>query len=467
MVKERRTRDQLRGAQVRSVDRLYEYDGQQAVVPMGGGKTASAMTAILDLIHDGVIQCALTLAPKRVAQLVWGPGREHDEWEHLKDLKIQLVSGTPKQRFAKLMEPGFDIYVVGKDNAQWLAGILEKLPPFHPLFGLLNIDEISTFKSPYGKRSKAIRGVAKKFGIVWGLTGTPRPNGYQDQYTLLKIISRGRIWPGTFDKWQIERFFPDQIYDIKAAKWEIRPDWEERTKRDISRWSFTVDEKDLPELSPIQPVYHWVELPKKVREYYKSMERELLVYDPDKGIDILAATAAVSNGKLAQIAQGFMYNPDGSAVDLHHEKDDLLRDLLEGLNGQSSLISYEFREDLRRMQEVVPGLPYFGNGTTDKQAIQYEADWNARRIQFMGLHPASAGHGLNLQFGGSQCIMYGMTWSAELFDQLLKRFHRPGQKFQCFVHYIFARDTVDEIKYDRVHNKISMQEAFRRYLERI
>ena len=461
----RRTKDQLRAAQVRSITRLYETEGQQAVVPMGGGKTASAQTAIRELIDDGHIECALVMAPKRVCQLVWAQGREHDEWEHLAGLKIQLVSGPPATRLKKLLMPGFDIYVVGKDNTQWLVEQLKKLPLDHPLFGLLCIDEISTFKSPRGKRFKALRDIIDRFGTVWGLTGTPRPNGYEDQYPLLKLLSKNKIWPGTFDKWRMTRFMPDNMFDLKSTKWTIRPDWEERTKRDIARWSFTVDEKDLPELDPIQPVYHWVDLPPKVMEYYRDMERQLLVKDGD--INVLAQTQAVASGKLAQIAQGFMYAEDGSTIELHHEKDELLADLIEGLNGQSSLIAYEFREDLRRLRELVPGLPWFGNGTTDRQAIQYEADWNAGRIQLLGLHPASAGHGLNLQFGGSQCIMYGMTWSAELFDQLLKRFHRPGQRFQCFVHYIFARGTVDEMKYDRVHNKISEQEAFRRYLERI
>lgn len=462
-----RRKQDLRAYQVRAVARLYEYEGQQAVMGMGAGKTACAQTAIVELIADKQIRCALVLAPKRVCQLVWAQGRENAEWEHLVGMKIQLVSGTPKQRLEKLLTPGFDVYVVGKDNTQWLLDVMAKLPTGHPLWDLLCIDEISTFKSPRGKRFKALRGLISRFGTVWGLTGTPRPNGYEDQYALLKLISKDSIWPGTFDTWRMTRFMPDQIFDIKAAKWGIRPDWEERTKRDIGRWSFTVADEDMPELPPVQPVYHWVDLPPKVLQYYKDMERKLLVRDDAAGINVLAQTAAVSSGKLAQIAQGFMYDEDGGTVELHHEKDDLLADLLEGLNGQSSLIAYEFREDLRRLRELVPGLPWFGNGTTDRQAIQNEADWNARKIQLLALHPASAGHGLNLQFGGAQCIMYGMTWSAELFDQLVKRFHRPGQKFDCFVHYIFARNTVDEIKFDRVHNKITEQEAFRRYLERV
>lgn len=460
-----RRREQLRAAQDRTVTRLYEFEGQQAVVPMGGGKTASAMTAILDMIADKVITCALTIAPKRVCQLVWT--REHLEWEHLQHMRIQLCSGTPAQRLDKLMAPGFDIYVVSKDNVQWLVSVLEKLPPWHPLFDVLNIDEISTFKSPRGKRYKALKSIVERFRTVWGLTGTPRPNGYEEQYPLLKLISRGKIWaqPRTFDAWRMERFIPDNPMKLDIAKWSIRPEWEERMKRDIGRWSFTVAQEDLPELPPMQPVYHWVELPKKVLQYYKDMERHLLVKTDDWSV--LAQTAAVSSGKLAQIANGFMYDEHGETIELHHEKDDMLAELVEGLNGQSSLIAYGFREDLRRIRELIPGVPWFGGGTTDAQALRNEADWNAQRTQFLALHPASAGHGLNLQFGGSQCIMYDMPWSAELFDQLLKRFHRPGQQFQCFVHYIFARGTVDEIKHDRVHNKISAQEAFRNYLKRI
>jgi hypothetical protein len=460
-----RSRDQLRGAQQRSITALYEHVGQQAVVPMGGGKTASAQTAILEMKEDNVITCALVMAPKKVCQLVWGPGREHTEWEHLAGMKIQLVNGTPAQRKKKLLEPGFDIYVVGKDVTQWLVGELAKLPPWHPLFDVLCIDEISTFKSPRGKRFKAMKTVIKKFRTVWGLTGSPRPNSYADQYPLMKLITRDEIWPSNFDKWRMERFTPENPFDLQTTSWTVRPEWEQRIVRDISRWSFTVCEKDLPELDPIQPVYHWVDLPKKVMQQYKDMEKHLLV--KEEGWSVLAQTRAVASGKLSQIVQGFMYAEDGSTIQLHTEKTDMLADLLEGLNGDSSLIAYEFLEDLRRIKAMVPDIPWFGNGTTDKQTFQFEADWNAKRSQFLALHPASAGHGLNLQFGGSQCIMYGMTWSAELFAQLLKRFHRPGQKFQCFVHYIFARDTVDCVKFNRVHHKMSEEEAFRAYLKQI
>ncbi len=460
-----RPKSALRAAQNRSVTRLYEMNGQQAVVPMGGGKTASAMTAIRELIDANEITCALVMAPKRVCQLVWM--REHLEWEHLAGLKIQHVAGTPAQRKKKLLEPGFDIYVVGKDNTQWLCEVLESLPPWHPLYDVLCIDELSAFKSARGKRFKELKKLVARFRTVWGLTGTPRPNGYDDQYPLLKLVSRGAIWSEdrTFDKWRMQRFMPDNPFRLDIAKWTIRPEWEERTKRDISRWSFTVAQEDLPELPPIQPVYHWIDLPPKVMTMYKEMERHLLT-EVD-GQSVLAQTQAVSSGKLAQIVQGFMYDESGEVLHIHNEKEGMLTELLEGLNDQHALIEYEFREDLARLQKMLPDFRWFGGGCTDKQAIANERDWNAGDLQYLGMHPASAGHGLNLQFGGSQLIVYGMTWSAELFDQLLKRFHRPGQKFDCFVHYIFARNSVDEIKYDRVHNKISEQEAFRNYLERI
>lgn len=462
-----RQKSDLRGAQQRSVTRLYEYDGQQAVVPMGGGKTATALTTIREMIDDNIIKCGIILAPKKVCQLVWGPGREHAEWEHLASMNIQMVTGSPAQRLQRLLEPGFDLYVVGKDVTVWLVEQLEKLPPWHPLWGLLCIDEISAFKSPRGKRYKALKRVVERFGTIWGLTGTPRPNSYEEQYPLLKIVSKMKIWSErpNFDKWRMERFIPDNPYRLDISKWDVRPEWEERILADIGRWSFTVSEKDLPELDPVQSVYHWVDLPKKAMQLYKDMERELLAKDDDWSV--LAANQAVSTGKLAQIANGFMYAEDGSTIRIHDEKTDMLADLIDGLNGQSSLIAYGFREDLRRIKELVPDIPWFGAGTTDKQTFQFEKDWNAGRAPLLALHPASAGHGLNLQFGGSQCIMYDMPWSAELFDQLIKRFHRPGQRFQCFVHYIFARGTVDEMKHDRVHNKISAQEAFRNYLERI
>lgn len=456
-------RSDLRNAQQRAITRFYEYDAVQAVMPMGSGKTVSAETAAFELKADAVIECALVLAPKRVCQLVWS--KEHLQWEHLQDMTIRLVDGNPVQRLHKLLDRGHDpadIYVVGTDNTQWLVDELKKLPPDHKLFHRLIIDESSRFKNPRGKRGKALQKIVDSFQGVWELTGTPRPNGYEDQYRPMQLLTKGKLWDRSFDKWRETRFM---ALDFHRRDWSIRPEWRDRTRADIGKYSFTVSDEDLPDLEPITPVFHWIDLPPKARVEYKRMEKQLLARTQDG--TVLAANSAVASMKLSQMANGFIYTEDGETTYIHSEKGDRLVDLVEGLADEPAIIVYEFKEDLRAIRAMYEGMPYFGAGVSDAKALDYEARWNRREIPLLGLHPASAGHGLNLQYGGSQFLIYSMPWSPELYDQMLKRIHRPGQTRRVFAHHILARNTVDEVKYNRVIQRMTEQEAFRNYLEKI
>lgn len=442
---------------------FYEHDAVQAVVPMGGGKTCSALTAIRELIDDGVIRCALGLAPKRVAQLVWP--KEVHEWDHLQDMGVSVVLGTEKQRMAAL-EVNADVYIVGMDNTQWLVDYLKTLPADHKLFDLLFIDELSRFKNPRGKRAKALRSVIKRWPIRWGMTGTPRPNGWEDQFMPMSLLTQNEIWGKSFDRWRDERFM---ALDFQGYSWTIRPEWRQRTIDDIATISVTIDPRDMPDMPELVTQIHWVELPPAARKVYKDMERKLLAPYKNGNKITLAANMAVATGKLAQMANGFFYTGDDkSAVEhLHSEKGDQLVELVEEMNGNPALLVYEFREDLSVMRDLYPGMPYFGSGISDADAARYEQQWNTRQLPQLGLHPASAGHGLNLQYGGDTMIVYGIPWSAENYDQMIKRYQRPGGGARCFLHLIAARDTVDQIKIDRVVNKMTEQQAFTNYLERI
>lgn len=455
-----RTKADMHGYQDRVTTQLYERAALQAVLPMGGGKTVCALTAIDELIEDGEIKCALGLAPKKVAQLVWP--NEPAQWGHLQHMRVVHVTGTPKKRLELLLGTDADVYVVGVDNTQWLVEVLASLPADHKLFGLLFIDELSRFKNPTGKRAKALQKIIKRWPAVWGLTGTPRPNGYEDQFRPLSLLTKNAIWGKSFHKWRRERFMP---LDYNGYNWALRPEWRERTIEDIKSVSITISDDDMPDLPELSTIIHWVELPPAARRLYKGMEKKLL-----SGFDsrnIMAANRAIAQGKLAQLAQGFMYGDGNEDVEhVHTAKADLLAELLEDLNDDPALIGYEFVEDLRVLRELYGPLPYLGSGVSDALTAQYEKQWNARQLPKMAIHPASAGHGLNLQFGGRYLFWYGVTWSAELYDQTLKRFHRPGQQQRCFSHLILARDTVDEIKHDRVVMKMTEQEAFRRYLDK-
>lgn len=457
-----RRKTDLRAAQVRTVTRLYEHDETQAILPMGGGKTAAALTAFDEMKRDGVAKEMFVLAPKRVAMLVWPA--EPLEWEHLRYLKVVVVHGAEHKRLQLLREPA-DIYCIGVDLTQWFVEWLKQQPIGRLNNAVLCIDELSRFKNPRGKRAKALFPLVKHFVARWGLTGTPRPNGYEDQFMPLKLLTDGRLWGRSFDRWQRENMYP---LDFNQYKWAVLPERLPAIMEGINKVSITIgpeDMPDVPELNDGPEFISWVDMPYDVEQTYKEMEKHLIA-EVRKGT-ITAANMAVASGKLAQIAQGFLYiNASKDEYErLHDVKMERLHELIEEAGGEQVIIAYDFRPDLWRLQEEFPGLPYMGKSDEDDRL--FERAWNDGSMPIGALHPASAGHGLNLQHGGRQVFWYGFGWSGELYDQLLKRFHRPGQKLPVFSRPILMRGTVDEIKYSRVRDKITAQEAFRRLIKEV
>lgn len=469
-----RTKSDLRSAQQRTITRLYEEPATQAILPMGAGKTASALTAFAELKADNEASDMFVLAPKRVSQLVWPA--EPKLWEHLQRLRVVFVGGTQAQRQQALRTPA-DIYCIGIDNTQWFVEWLSVQKPERFGRSVLCIDELSRFKNPRGKRAKELFSYLYRnpaaFMSIWGLTGTPRPNGYEDQFMPMKLLTRGALWGKSFDRWRERWFYP---LDYNGYNWAVRPESEAALVKDINTVSITIpleDMPDLPELNDGPEFVRWVDMPRDAAEVYKRMQVKLVAELKQKGETIAAANMAVATGKLAQIAQGFLYETPGDelakrgAERLHDEKMVALLDLIEEADGEPVLVAYDFQEDLARLQQEFPGLPYLGAGVSDAKAAEFERGWNDGRFPIAAVHPASAGHGLNLQRGGAQLIHYGLTWSAELYEQLLKRLHRPGQRSAVFSRPILMRGTVDELKYERVRNKITAQAAFNRLLKEV
>lgn len=477
-----RAKTDLRDAQQRTATALYEgvwadgdFTAAGAIIPMGGGKTAAALTAFEELKHDGYARELFVLAPKRVAQLVWGA--ETRQWAHLSRLKVVFVGGSAAQREAALRTPA-DVYCIGIDNAQWWVGWLKQQKAARLSRAVLCVDESSRFKNPRGKRLKAIydylHRTPEAFMAIWLLTGTPRPNSYEDLFGQVKLATRGKLWGRSFDRWRQANFYP---LDYLQRSWEVRPEAVPQIHADVDRLFLTFrpeDMPDLPELNDGPEYIEWVDMPPEVERVYREMERRLLAQLKDEK-NVIAANRAVATGKLAQILQGFLYD-EGSgrsrgAERLHDAKIERLHELVEGAGGEPVMIAYEFQEDLARLRAEWPTLRYLGAGVGDKDAELFEQAWNAGDLEVAAVHPASAGHGLNLQFGGSQLVHYGLTWSAELYDQLLKRFHRPGQHRPVWSRPILMRAeglyTVDAMKYERVRNKIAEQELFRRLLKEI
>jgi hypothetical protein len=452
----------LRGYQQRAATYLYERDAAFLIAPLGGGKGAAALTAIAELIRDKHRRHALVIAPKLVATTVWPA--EIASWPHLAHLKIAVLDGSPEQRRALLRSAAErEVTAIGVDLVPWLVGELAGVADDHPLFDLLIVDETSRLKDPSGKRARALLKIAGRFRTRWGLTGTPRPNSSRDLFMPTAIVTDGALWGRAFVPWQKRYFRPRDLF---GWEWVALPGAEEQIAADFGTVAMTVADADMPDLPPLNVVVTPLELPDAVMATYKTMAREL--FATVEGRSIEAASAMIATGKLAQIANGFLYDAGADdPVFVHSLKIDWLRELVESLDGEPLLVAYEFVEDLRTIRRAFGEVPALGGSAPAHEATRLIAAWNAGKLPLLAFHPASAGHGLNLQHGGSRMAWLSPSWSAELTEQAIARVYRPGQTRHVTVHVCVATRTVDEMKRDRVLGKMSAQEAFRRHLERV
>src|SRR6478736_5631066 len=375
-----RQKKEMRPYQDRITGFLYEHDEAMAVLRPGSGKTVTALTAIEELIRDDVIRHALVIAPKRVARVVWPD--EIELWKHTTRLRYQLLDGSPVHREAQLACVGDeDLTIVGLDIAQWLCGELAELPDDHPLFDLLVIDEISRLRNPKSKRAAALAKQAGRFKMIWGLTGTLRPNSAQDLFMPARVVTRNKLWGRSFYKWQKTHFYPT---DYQQYNWAPLPGAEDKLNAEIAPYIATVAEGELIQPEPTI-VFDKVELPSDARRRYDEMESRLM------SGDVIAASAGVATGKLAQMANGFVYDGGGIMVSpkaqhIHNTKREWLEDIIESATGPTLLI-YEFIEDLRLMRELLGmDLPYLGDGVTDAESGQNILLWNRGLLPFMALH---------------------------------------------------------------------------------
>jgi hypothetical protein len=452
----------LYGYQLRAATFFYERDAAFMVAPLGAGKGAAALTALAELIRDGHRRHALVVAPKLVATTVWP--QEVTLWPHLAHLRIAVVNGTPERRRAILATASArELTAIGVDLVPWLVGELATLADDRPLFDVLIIDETSQLKDPSGKRARALLKVAGRFKTRWGLTGTPRPNSAMDLFMPAAIITDGALWGRAFTPWQKRHFRPRDPF---GREWKSLPGAEDRIAADFGTVAMMVADADMPDLPPLNVVVTSVTLPSAVMAAYKTMQRELFAAIDGRAVE--AISPLVATGKCAQMANGFLYDEgNDDPVAVHTVKIDWLRELVESLDGEPLLIAYEFIEDLRTIRRAFGDVPTLGSPTPAREAEQLIKAWNAGALTLLALHPASAGHGLNLQHGGSRMAWLSPSWSAELTEQAIARIYRPGQTQHVTIHVCVAAGTVDEMKRDRVIGKMSAQEAFRQHLERV
>lgn len=429
-------KEQLHDYQVKAVDMIVNNFNCGLFLDMGLGKTVSTLTAIQELREIGFIDKVLIIAPKKVAQVTWKD--EINNWEHLKGLRISVIDGTAAQRRAAMMADA-DIYTVSRDNVVWLVvehgGV--KLP-----YDMVVIDELSSFKNPASKRFKALRRVRKFIPRVVGLTGTPAPNGLIDLWAQMFLIDEGKRLGKTITGYR-DRFFTagrkngDIVY-----QWDLKSPAEE-TEQKISDLikdiCISMSAEDYLKMPDKLMYYDRVKLSDKDFKAYKTFEREQVLEFIESGETITAASAAALSNKLQQFANGAMYDADRKVLQLHDEKIEKLKELVEAANGQPVLVAYSFRHDLDKIMEALKEYK-----PVKLEKPEQVADWNAGKINVLVTHPASAGHGLNLQKGGHIMIWYGLTWALELYQQFNARLYRQGQKKPVSIHHIIATDTVDE-----------------------
>lgn len=469
-----RSFEDLRTDQQSCVDGIFGMDRAYVVMRMGGGKTATALTAAAELIDGGHVRKGIVMAPPLVGATVWP--REPDKWDHLMDLKVVPLVGSPAQRLKLLETSDADLFTVSDGVCRWMVDYLLALPDDDPLLDLFMYDEPKT-KEPRGAIGKALMEVEPRLKIMWLFSGTPRPNGYQDLFVAGHLMAPGR-WDKDFDMWRRRNFMQ---MDHAGYEWEVHDFRARQLDQTIKLFMVRAAEpKDARYGTLTSGAEHdiEIELPAAARKHYKEMERDLIIEvlgtNPDltDPAIIAALSQAVASSKLAQIAQGFVYETTEDAKiahRIHEAKVEGLAYALDGIGAENSLITYGFREDVAVIEALLKkqrrSYGILGMGMSLKQKLKYVDLWNEGKLDNLILHPASAGHGIELQFGGRHITHFCPTWSAEQYDQVIKRLDRPGQELQVYSRMIIAKDTVDVIKRNRVEYKMNDQEAFKNMLE--
>lgn len=442
----------------------YQLKGEEHVIDnlncglfldMGLGKTVITLTALKKLMFEELeIGRPLVIAPKRVAELVWTG--ERDKWDHLGGLKISRILGTEKQRKCALAEDA-DVYIINRENIAWLVALYggKSVP-----FDMLIIDELSSFKSAKSQRFKALRMVLGSFKRVVGLTGTPASNGLIDLWAQLYIIDRGERLGKSITKYRSTYFIPGRRNGDIIFNYSIIPGMDTVIKDKIADICISMkseDYLDLPEVinNPIE-----VLLPEDVMQQYEDFEKSQILSFIESEQQITAASAAALSNKLLQFGNGAVYlekDPDSKThdyVEIHDEKLKALEEIMEDADGKPVLVAWAYRHDMYRMMKHFKKY-----GPRELKTEQDYKDWNAGLIPMLLVHPASAGHGLNMQDGGHIAVWFGLTWSLELYLQFNKRLHRPGQKHSVIFNILIAKGTEDERVLKVLQGKSTVQET--------
>jgi len=424
-----------------SVEKLIENNAFALFLDCGLGKSVITLTAILELMYNYFeISKVLVIAPLRVAQDTWS--KEREKWEHLKGLRLSKVLGSEKERKAALYRKA-DIYIINRENVEWLC----ERHDFD--FDMVVIDELSSFKSPSAKRFKALRKVRPKVKRIVGLTGTPAPNSLLDLWSEINLLDMGERLGRFITNYRNQYFVPDKRNQQVIFSYKPREGAEDEIYKRISDICVSMKACDYIEMPERIDNVVVVQMSEKEKALYEKLEMDMLLHFAEGDID--AVNAAALSNKLLQMANGAVYDEFKAVKVIHDKKLDALEDLIEAANGKSVLIFYAYKHDMDRIKEKFK--------ITEIQTSADITKWNKGEILIAIAHPASAGHGLNLQAGGSTVIWFGLTWSLELYQQANARLWRQGQKETVIVHHIVSKGTIDEQVMDALQKKQTGQDA--------
>lgn len=439
----------LHNYQLGAIEHIMNHSHCGLFLDMGLGKTVSTLTAAKKLIYEELdISNVLVVAPKRVAENVWST--EIEKWEHLKDLKISKIIGNEKQRKLALSQKA-DIYIISRDNLAWLIGLYggSKAP-----MDALIIDESSSFKNPRSIRFKALKKVQAGFKRVIILTGTPAPNGLIDLWSQVYLLDRGERLGKTISAYRDTYFRPGKTNGAIVYSYNLQIGGEERIHERISDICMSMKASDYLDLPKRIDNYIEIELPQTIKKQYLDFEKHQVLELLSHGEEISAVNAAALSNKLLQFANGAVYDSEKNYHVVHDLKIDALEEILENANGKPVLVAWTYRSDMERIMEKLKAY-----NPVQLKTEQHIKDWNAGKIQLMLMHPASGGHGLNLQAGGNIIVWFGQTWSLELYQQFNARLDRQGQTESVIVNHLICKSTIDKDVIKSLAAKDSKQEG--------
>ena len=426
--------------QAYAIDYIETHPIAAVLLDMGLGKTVISLTAIADLLFDSFeAHRILVVAPLRVARDTWPA--EIAKWEHLQHLTFAVCVGTPKERRTALMS-GADITIINRENLGWLIDS----SGFDFDYDMVIIDELSSFKNHKSKRFQSLMKVRPKVKRIIGLTGTPSSNGLMDLWAEFKLLDFGERLGRFITHYRNNYFIPDKRNGEIIYSYKPMPYAEDAIYRRISDITISMKSTDHLQMPELITSQYEVQLSEEETQRYEELKADFILELPEG--EITAANAASLTGKLSQLANGAIYDDDGNIIEFHDRKLDALEDLIEAANGKPLLVAYWFKHDLQRIKKRF--------NVREIKSSKDITDWNNGDIPVAVIHPASAGHGLNLQAGGSTLIWFGLTWSLELYQQTNARLWRQGQTFGTVViEHIITKGTIDE----RILKALSLKEV--------